>query len=343
MLKKKVLMLLPSLEPRSPINLALSIAFELAEKYNFEIAYFNETEHKVDVNNIPVFKLSLFSDGKVLRKFDIVHAHLFRPNIFVAINSKYINKSITTLHSDIYNDLAMSHNLLVSNLFGSIWKYSLRKHDAVVFLNSNQMEKYKNNSFTSQLIPNGFKKIEVIKKQTISSENKIVIGACCNAVKIKGLDQVIRALKEDSSNRLEFVYVGDGPELKQLQQLTVTNGVENKIKFVGRVDNVMEYLTNFDIYISTSHSEGMPISLIEAASARIPIVSTDIPSIRSIFDDDEVVFYKLNDISDLLDKLFSCHKDRRKYAENAYKKYEEMYMLSHMLDNYDKLYRSVNG
>lgn len=68
--------------------------------------------------------------------------------------------------------------------------------------------------------------------------------------------------------------VGDGPIIDELKR----NATEGQVRFIGEVDNVFPYLLNARCFISLSHSEGMPNSVLEALSCGLPVVLSNIPS-----------------------------------------------------------------
>jgi glycosyltransferase involved in cell wall biosynthesis len=68
--------------------------------------------------------------------------------------------------------------------------------------------------------------------------------------------------------------VGDGPIIDELR----IKATGSQVEFVGDVDNVYPYLLNARCFISLSHSEGMPNSVLEALSCGLPVVLSNIPS-----------------------------------------------------------------
>jgi len=90
-----------------------------------------------------------------------------------------------------------------------------------------------------------------------------------------GIDVVIRALPLLPQN-VRFVVVGIGPDELTLKRLARTCGVEERVKFIGEVDNaaVSNYLKACDIFIRPSRSEGFGTSFVEAMAAGLPVIAT---------------------------------------------------------------------
>ena len=75
---------------------------------------------------------------------------------------------------------------------------------------------------------------------------------------------------------IEFLVCGDGAGLDQLRDLSRLHNVSDIVKFLGGCADVPERMASADLLLSTSISEGMPITLIEAANAGLPLLATDV-------------------------------------------------------------------
>ncbi|MEY1635241.1 glycosyltransferase [Morganella morganii] len=72
---------------------------------------------------------------------------------------------------------------------------------------------------------------------------------------------------------IDFYLVGDGPLIKDLKSLS--QGYDKNIFFLGEINNFNSYCS-FDIFVLCSDSEGLPMSAIEAGSAGLPLVLSDV-------------------------------------------------------------------
>jgi glycosyltransferase involved in cell wall biosynthesis len=61
-------------------------------------------------------------------------------------------------------------------------------------------------------------------------------------------------------------------------------GISERVHFVGEARNVEEYLADADVYLSASHREGLPLSMLEAMASELPIISTDVGGCSDIVD-----------------------------------------------------------
>jgi glycosyltransferase involved in cell wall biosynthesis len=70
------------------------------------------------------------------------------------------------------------------------------------------------------------------------------------------------------------VLVGDGPLRAELEQQAVALGVRDRIHFVGRQEDIPSWLAAMDVFVLPSLFEGLPLSILEAMAAGLPVVAT---------------------------------------------------------------------
>jgi glycosyltransferase involved in cell wall biosynthesis len=116
--------------------------------------------------------------------------------------------------------------------------------------------------------------------------------------------------------------------------------VGQRCYFLGFVDNPWEIILESDVFIFPSRSEGFGIALVEAASLGIPIICSDIPTFREMFDDNEVTFFKLDDIDDLNNKILMLDEIKDKVSL-AKLKAEKLFSLESMCYNYYQEYKKL--
>ena len=142
---------------------------------------------------------------------------------------------------------------------------------------------------------------------------------------VKGFSQLIRAFKTvvDLYPDWELHIFGDGPERESLLDEIQTLGIQNSVSLHGPTKQVEEELTQASIYVCTSHFEGFGLSILEAMSCGLPIVSFDCPyGPRSLIDNGRSGFLvPLDDIQGLSKKICLLIEDanlRKTMGENAY-------------------------
>lgn len=71
-----------------------------------------------------------------------------------------------------------------------------------------------------------------------------------------------------------LVLAGAGPERERLECLAASLGVGGAVEFLGHVDDVRPIHRRLDVFVQSSHVEGMPIAVLEALAAALPVVAT---------------------------------------------------------------------
>ncbi|QQO62352.1 glycosyltransferase family 4 protein [Providencia manganoxydans] len=338
-----------SLSNKGPIIVIKDIIENLPVNWEITIYYFDDIIEVDFPNHVTLTKITNFRTKIDLSIHDIVHSHLLRADIFCFMNRKSINTHVVTLHSDILKDLRMSHGTFVGSLSGLFWKYILSYADHVVFLTKLQLEQHTNLKHHS-VIYNGRPTAPADIRSNdyllnIKSLNKdcIILGACANVVKRKGFDQIIDLMTRADAQQYLFVLVGDGPELENLKQYSHDKRVSSRCFFIEKTQNVQQYLVLFDIFVMTSHSEGMPLALLEAASCNLPIVCSSLPVINEIFTSNEISFYNYGDIDSLSKSIIFAINNSAMLAKNANYKFRHNYTDLIMSKKYKELYLALKN
>ena len=81
---------------------------------------------------------------------------------------------------------------------------------------------------------------------------------------------------------VEFVIVGDGADRDSLMDMARTLGIQDKVRFVGKLENMAEVYASFDVVVSSSVKEGLPMTILEALAAGRPVVATSVGAVPSV-------------------------------------------------------------
>ncbi|CAN5391154.1 glycosyltransferase family 4 protein [soil metagenome] len=112
---------------------------------------------------------------------------------------------------------------------------------------------------------------------------EVIIGTLAGLRPVKNLGRLVRAAAAIPNARL--VIVGEGPERANILAEAAASGLDDRLVLPGFLARPQDYIGHFDIFALSSDSEQFPISLIEAMSAGIPCVSTDVGDVATMVSD----------------------------------------------------------
>lgn len=112
------------------------------------------------------------------------------------------------------------------------------------------------------------------EKEVVKS--KTTLCTVCRLVPVKNIGLLLKAVKriKDDGLDAEVWIVGDGYMMKELKSQAESMNLKDEVKFLGFMRNPYPYMKAADIYISTSDSEGYPLTVCEAICLGKPVIST---------------------------------------------------------------------
>jgi len=84
---------------------------------------------------------------------------------------------------------------------------------------------------------------------------------------------------------VRLIFVGEGAERERVRHETEVLGIADKVLFTGITDHVETFLKKADVFVLSSTFEGLPLSILEAYAAGLPVISTNVGGVRDILED----------------------------------------------------------
>ncbi len=157
------------------------------------------------------------------------------------------------------------------------------------------------------------------------------------------LEAVRVAVRKDGSIRLWVV--GDGTQRAALEQLSRDLGLQSNVTFWGQQLDVARFFSAADVFVMSSVSEGLPMSLLQAFSIGLPAIVTDVGGLGEVVRLAEGgVTVPTQDVQALSDAILNVAKDtaaRERFSKNAEQAFRERFTLQQMMAAYTKLYEST--
>lgn len=269
-----------------------------------------------------IFKLKKYFKEE---KIDIVHTQMLREHS-LAIGAKVFGakiKIIRTFHRLDQFNWKMKPLLWIYN-----WKT-----DAFVAVSkyvSDQMIKNGINSSKIQVIYNGVPEVSVI-------EHKKALGYIGRLTPEKGIYEFVKRY----NSKTPLLIGGDGPDLSKIKEIANEN---LSIKILGPITDHASFFSNISILVLPSNTEVMPLSMLEAFSAGVPVVAFNLPSLKEFVSEKTGVSITTDDYNKLSDTAQIILEDDVRLSEMSKvvkKLYNENYTVNHMWQKTKSLYQKV--
>jgi glycosyltransferase involved in cell wall biosynthesis len=206
-------------------------------------------------------------------------------------------------------------------------------------------------------VHNGVPPIKFFEKSVARRElfpghnDRFWIGTISEIHRNKGLDSLInafaltvRALLGNSLGwSMNLMIIGEGEELEKLKWLARAKRLEDRIHFLGRVEDARSYLKAFDIFTLTSRTEAFPYVVLEAGAAGLPIIASDVGGIPELITDPELgILVPPGNVEEIKKSLLFMLK-KPKYCELAGKNLRQRitanFSLKRMVEKTVEIYK----
>ena len=186
-----------------------------------------------------------------------------------------------------------------------------------------------------------------IRKDFGIGETQPVIGAIGNLSPVKGHTYFLRAaaLIKKEIPGVKLLIAGRGSLLDDLKKESVALGLEHNVIFLGYRGDIPALLQAIDIFILSSISEGLPLSLLEAMACERPVVATNVGGIPEVMNDGETGFLvAARDPDALGDRVLNLLKNNAlagQFGEAGRARVKRDFEIEGMIQRYHELYEKV--
>jgi glycosyltransferase involved in cell wall biosynthesis len=334
-----------------------SIIKELHNDYSFTVyatsSHTNLKSGKYENYELVVFR-KIFNNGLnvlyyyfastlhalFLRKFSFIHLH-HSTAAFIILLLRVKYKVMSTSHG-IRSDNKWKYLKPYLSLQGKI----LLKYSALTTCVSKvEYEFYKDKYPNIYYIPNGIHKPEIGQMPDYMAKNYILFAAG-RIIPIKGCHVLLKALKK-IKYKGELIIIGNLDQIKSYKKEILKLSKNLNVSFKGLIKdkNVLNsYILNSELFVFPSSNEMMSMMLLEVARLQVPIICSNIPENKVIFNDSEVLYFKTDDDKDLSEKIrFALDNKSRmkKYGEKAKSKITSTYSWTEISKDYANLYERI--
>ena len=288
--------------------------------------------HEVNVPDYPLFhyqpyELALSSklvDTVKTFGIELLHVHYAIPHAYAGYMAKQMLKDqgidlpiVTTLHgTDV--TLVGKHPF-----YKPAVTFSINHSDCVTSV-SESLKQDTLNVFDVhkeiKVIPNfvDFSKHqqhdEDCQRSLIARDDQKIITHISNFRKVKRIDDVIEVFyRIQKEVNAILIMVGDGPERLKAMETCEKLGIESKVKFLGKSNQVYQILCYSDLFVLPSASESFGLAALEAMMMRVPVISTNVGGLPEVnIDGESGYLFDLGDVEGMAQKSIALLNDEQK-------------------------------
>lgn len=290
-------------------------------------------------------------------KIDLIHSHLFGANLYSSLAGAILRiPVIATFHNELFFQGRLERFLKLKAML--IRKFAAR----MVFVANYMQDEYiRHLNFPANKISTvyngvetGFKikqdEISSLKKELDIGDDNLVAGHVANFRAPKGHRYLVEsaAIVVKRIPNAIFLLIGDegdGTIKKEIENSIIEFGLQGNFRLLGFRKDVEKLLQLIDVFVLSSTSEGLPLSVIEAMACSRPVVATNVGGLPEIIVPNSTGFLAEPRNSEALaEKLILLLENTALRAEmgNAGRKLvEDKYSMRTMIKNYQDLYEEM--
>ncbi len=318
--------------------------------------------HEVDFRSYPLFEyppyeLALASKMVSVVKnehLDLLHVHYAIPHASAAYMAKQILKSqgmtipvVTTLHG---TDITLVGK---DASYEPVVTFSINQSDGVTAVSEDlRRQTYEYFKITNEIdvIPN-FIDLGKFKKQkkdhfkkAICPQGEALVVHTSNFRKVKRIGDVINIFSNiHAAIPAKLLMIGDGPERDKAETQSRELGIENDVRFLGKLEAIEEVLSVADLFLMPSEKESFGLAALEAMACEVPLISSNAGGLPELNVQGVTGFMSdIGDVEDMSRKaLFVLDKNNLPtFKQNALKRAKE-FDIANILPMYEKVYQRV--
>jgi len=332
---------------------------EIKEDYDFTVYAISTHAFENNFNGINqiIFKEKKISGFSTLKyyvkslfhclffeKYDLIHLHHSESGFITPfLRLKYI--VILTLHGVFLNKYDPKFNKIINHFFRFSEKMNIKFANVIVSVSKTDQEFIKKNYKRDCIyIPNGVNKQEINITNQKKQFDFLFIAA--RIYEIKGLHILLEAIKKHKIDS-KLLVIGDLNQDEGYKKKIMELSEELNIQYIPLIREkykLFEYISKSKIFVFPSLFEAMSMTLLEVVAHQIPVLSSDIQSVKNIFNENDVTFFESYNSDDLAEKLIFCLNNGEiinRRSRNAYSKVVEKFTWDKIAEEYKVIYNEL--
>ncbi|HZY63904.1 MAG TPA: N-acetyl-alpha-D-glucosaminyl L-malate synthase BshA [Edaphobacter sp.] len=322
--------------------------------------------HEVAVSNYPLFEhppydLALATRMAEVAEFyslDLLHVHYAIPHSVSALLAKQMLAAnarnlpfITTLHGTDITLVGLDHSYLPITRFGivqsdgvtSISGY-LRERTREAFGITSEIEVIPNFVNCDHYIRNP-KLVETMRPRFASTDERLLVHLS-NFRPVKRVLDVIRIFSRVAATvPARLMLIGDGPERSAAEHLALQLGIQDRIHFAGKQNNVNELLSLADLLLMPSEMESFGLAALEAMASSVPSIATRVGGVPELIEDGyNGLLFDVGDVDTMSHAAIALLRDQNRLnsmSQAARKTAQDRFCTTRIIPLYESYYDRV--
>lgn len=231
------------------------------------------------------------------RGVSVVHTHGYRSDIVGGLAAHRAGAPIvTTVHG-------FTGGSLKNRGFEALQRFAFRRFDAVVAVSKPQAEYLRASGVPQRRLhlianalaahPTPLDRASARRLLNLPADG-LIAGWIGRVSREKGVDVFIEALSSLGDRVIRAAILGDGPE-RVSQEARAEALAPARFQWLGSIPDAARYFAAFDVFVMSSRAEGLPMVLLEAMAARVPIVTTRVGGIPDLLSPAEAMLVPPDD------------------------------------------------
>ncbi len=324
--------------------------------YRVKILFRKSRDAATFISMLTYLPGAFFKGIRLIRKnrYSVINTHFVLPSgpVGFLLGRIFRIPNVVSMHGGEIYDPSKKMSPHKSRIWSAIVRFLLNRADSLVAQSSNTADnavKYYKPDKKIHIIPLPFHPpniSKVTRKELNIADDDFILVTCGRLVKRKAIDILIRALNKIPSEKFKLYIMGDGPERENLERIVRKLGLNNKVFFLGFVNDEekYKYLNISDVFALTSMHEGFGIVFMEAMFCGLPVICTNEGGqIDFLKNRENALLINVGDIEACADAILLLHKDKKlhkRLSSNNRIKVKEFF-AGKIADRYIKIFSDL--
>ncbi len=186
-----------------------------------------------------------------------------------------------------------------------------------------------------------------LRRQIGAAEQDLVVGVLGRLAEVKCPERAVDVFQMLACKHahLHLVFVGDGAQRRILERriAALPGDQRTRLHMLGARDDMAQVLSDLDVVLCTSRSEGLPVALIEAGAAGKPVISMDVGGVSELVAHERTGYLgaSVDELAYGLDQLIQSEASRLDMGRRARLRVEHRHSAAALAERLEQIYSAA--